>query len=101
MCTGNRKDVRRQIWRREKPDKKKKKRGSGGHGGEPDHTSLRYDPVDVEWQRNACNVMGLQFHGPKTVAPGGTDIVIKPPDAHTVKQIRGMEIVCSAHFHTS
>ena len=52
----------------EKPDKKKKKRGSGGHGGEPGQTSWRYHPVDVEWQHNACNVMGLQFHGPNTVA---------------------------------
>ena len=45
--------------------------------------------VDVEWQRNACKVMGLQFHGPNTVAPGGPDAAIKPPDACTVKHIRG------------
>ena len=72
----------------EKPDKKKK-RGSGGHGGEPDQNSQRYHPVDVEWQRNACNVMGVQFHGPNTVAPGGPDVAIKPPDARIVKHIRG------------
>ena len=62
----------------EKPDKKKKC-GSGGNGGEPDQTSWRYHPVDVEWQCNACNVMGLHFHGPNTATPGGPDVVIKPP----------------------
>ena len=33
--------------------------------------------------------MGLQFHGPNTVVPGGPDVAIKPPDARTVKHIRG------------
>jgi len=77
----------------EKPDKKKKKRGSGGHGGEPEQASWRYHPVDVQWQRNTCNVMGLQFHGPNTVAPGSPDVIIKPPDAQTVRHIRGAAIV--------
>ena len=73
----------------ETPDKKKKKRGSDGHNGKPDQTLWRYHSVDVEWQHNACNVMGQQFHGPNTVAPGGLDIIIIPSDARAVNHIRG------------
>ena len=33
--------------------------------------------------------MGLQFHGPNTLALGGPDVAIKPPDARIGKHIRG------------
>ena len=52
-------------------------------------TPFRYHPVDEQWQRNACAIMGLQFRGPNRVHPGGPDVALKRPDARTIKHIPG------------
>ena len=39
--------------------------------------SLKFHPVDEQWQRIVCAMMGLHFHG---VRPGGPTVHLTPPD---------------------
>ena len=47
----------------------------------------RYYPV--EWQRNACNQLGLSSVRPFTCVPGGPDVVLTRPDDMSLKKIVG------------
>ena len=58
-----------------------------GRNREPDGYCLRYNPGDTEWQRRACVALGLHYHRPNGVAPGGPDIRLTYPV--TFKSIRG------------
>ena len=52
-----------------------------------DRHTLRYHPVDTEWQQNACHLLGITYHRPNGVTPGGPTVRLTYP--HVRKRIRG------------
>ena len=48
---------------------------------------FRFNPVDEEWQRNACHLMGLEFVSTSGWSEGGPDVTLTRP--RTVKRIQG------------
>ncbi len=54
-------------------DEKAGKKTCSGNDFEPrlqQACPLKFYPGDEQWQRNACDIMGLQFHGKNKVRPG-------------------------------
>ena len=49
----------------------------------------RFNPVDEQWQINACTALGLGFLRSNRVRPGGPDLSLKPPDGRTIRRIIG------------
>ena len=49
----------------------------------------KYNPVDCEWQINACSRLGIAFVGPNSVRPGGPRVPLKTPEARTIRRIVG------------
>ena len=64
---------------------------SDGDSRQSQPSSLIFHPVDEQWQRNVCAMMGLLFHGKNRVRPGGPNVPLTPPDRRTctVKHISG------------
>ena len=52
---------------------------------------LRFYPVNEEWQRQACNILGLEFLAPSNFAShrGGPDTILTRPDCRSLKKIIG------------
>ena len=53
--------------------------------------NLRYYPVNEEWQRQACNILGLEFVAVSNCARdgGGPDTLLTRPDHRSLKRIVG------------
>ena len=51
--------------------------------------NYRYYPVDEEWQRHACELLGIQFVHPFRRQDGGPHIILTRPDLHSLKSIVG------------
>ena len=53
--------------------------------------NLRYYPVNDEWQRQACNMLGLEFNTVSNCAHsrGGPDTILTRPDCRSLKRIVG------------
>ena len=49
----------------------------------------RYYQVDENWQRNACNRMGLHFVQTFQCQSGGADVILTRPDLRTLRNVRG------------
>ena len=45
-------------------------------------------PVDEDWQRHACDVLGLDFVRPVRHKPDGPDVILTRPDLRSLKSIR-------------
>ena len=60
---------------------------SDGDSRQSQPSSLKFHPVDEQWQQNVCAMMGLLFHGKNRVRPGGPSVPLTPPDRRTVKHI--------------
>ena len=52
---------------------------------------LRFYPVNEEWQRQACNILGLQFVAVSNCDShrGGPDTILTRPDCRSLKTITG------------
>ena len=73
---------------------RKKPHTCSGDDDDPDleaHSgpSLQYKfyPVNEQWQRNKCALLGLQFYGKNSVSSGGPHIALTPPDLREIKHI--------------
>ena len=53
--------------------------------------NLRYYPVNEEWQRQACNILGLEFIALSNCARGGggPNTILTRPDCRSLKRILG------------
>ncbi len=72
-------------------DEKAAKKTCSGNDFEPRLQQVcpfRFYPSDEQWQRNACAIVGLQFHGNNKERPGGPNVALKRSDLRTVKRIR-------------
>ena len=52
-------------------------------------SDLRYYPVDEEWQRQACDILGLEFRSIFDHSPGGPDVVLTCPNRRSLRKIVG------------
>ena len=54
-------------------------------------SDLRYYPVNEEWQRQACDILGLEFRGEFNHAHdrGGPHTILNRPDCRSLKRIVG------------
>ena len=54
-------------------------------------SDLRFYPVNEEWQRQACNILGLKFVAPSNFAShrGGPDTILTHPNCRSLKKIIG------------
>ena len=50
---------------------------------------LSYNPVNEDWQRDVCAVMGLRFMRVNNVSPGGPDIALRHPNISTLTNTLG------------
>ena len=73
---------------------RKKPHTCSGDDDDPDleaHSgpSLQYKfyPVNEQWQRNKCALLGLQFYGKNSVSSGGPHVALTPPDLREIKHI--------------
>ena len=68
---------------------KKRYSDSGDNGGlrEDESNVMFYHPVDEQWQRNACDIMGLQFKKGNGVTPGGPNVRLTTPDPRRIKDM--------------
>ena len=48
---------------------------------------FRFNPVNEEWQRNSCAIMGLQFVAASGLNTGGPEVTLTCP--HTTQSIQG------------
>jgi len=48
-----------------------------------------FHSVDVQWQRSACQAMGLKFEKGNGVSPGSGDMPLTRPDMRSIKRILG------------
>ena len=49
----------------------------------------RYHPVDEDWQRQACELLGIQFVCPFQWQDGGPHVVLTRPDMRSLRSIGG------------
>ena len=80
--SGKRKRPRSSKLEDEKPAKK----ACSGKDYDPRDLQVwpfSFYPVDEQWQRNACAIMGLQFRRKNSMTPGGPDVALTPPDQVT------------------
>ena len=42
--------------------------------GEVSESPLKFYPVTIDWQQRACQQLGLQYHAPTRVRPGGSNV---------------------------
>ena len=61
----------------------------GRAGQQMEWPMFRYNPFDVERQREACEQLGLEFRRPNRFARGGENVVLTRPNLRTVKNIPG------------
>ena len=52
-------------------------------------TDYRYYPVNEDWQRQACELMGIQFNHSFQRQDGAPDTVLTRPDLRSLKSIEG------------
>ena len=52
-------------------------------------TNHRYYPVDVEWQRRACEMLGIRFVRPFQRRDGGSHVILTRPDLRSLRSIGG------------
>ena len=52
-------------------------------------TNYRYYPVDVEWQRQACELLGIRFVRPFQRQDGGPHVILTRPDLRSLRSIGG------------
>ena len=91
------------------PSKKRKRAGTSSGGGPPPKKPcetkgkksgmaapcqnrvwpFKFHAVDEEWQRNACQSMGLTFERANGVCPGSSDTPLTRPDMRRNKKIQG------------
>ena len=57
--------------------------------GEASESPLKFYPVTIDWQQRACQQLGLQYHAPTRVRPGGPNVPLTRPDMHSLKRIQG------------
>ena len=50
---------------------------------------LKFNPVNKQWQQNACSQIGLQFYAKNRVRVGGPNAPLTRPDMRSVKHIEG------------
>ena len=50
---------------------------------------LKFNPVNKQWQQNACSQIGLQFYANNRVRGGGPNAPLTRPDMRSVKRIEG------------
>ena len=48
-----------------------------------------FNPVDQEWQVNACSTLGISFVRSNRVRPGGPRVPLKAPEPRTIRRIKG------------
>ena len=48
-----------------------------------------FNPVNEQWQQNACSQIGLQFYAKNRVRGGGPNAPLTRPDMRSVKRIKG------------
>jgi len=51
--------------------------------------NYRYHLVDEEWQRQGCDLLGIQFVCPFRRQDGGSHVVLTRPDLRSLKSIGG------------
>ena len=57
--------------------------------GEASESPLKFYPVTIDWQQRACQQLGLQYHAPTKVRPGGPNVPLTRPDMRSLKRIQG------------
>ena len=57
--------------------------------GEVSESPLKFYPVTIDWQKRACQQLGLQYHAPTRVRPGGPNVPLTHPDMRSLKRIQG------------
>ena len=57
--------------------------------GEASESPLKFYPVTIDWQQRACQQLGLQYHAPTRVRPGGPNVPLTRPDMRSLKRIQG------------
>ena len=57
--------------------------------GEASESPLRFYPVTIDWQQRSCQQLGLQYHAPTRVRPGGPNAPLTRPDMRSLKRIQG------------
>ena len=57
--------------------------------GEASESPLKFYPVTIDWQQRACQQLGLQYHAPTRVRPGGPNVPLTRPDIRSLKRIQG------------
>ena len=57
--------------------------------GEVSESPLKFYPVTIDWQKRACQQLGLQYHAPTRVRPGGPNVPLTRPDMRSLKRIQG------------
>ena len=50
---------------------------------------LRFYPIDVTWQHQACDLLGVQFRAIFDHQPGGPDTILTRPDHHSLYNVKG------------
>ena len=52
-------------------------------------TDYRYHPVNEDWQRRACELLGIRFIRPFQRQDGGPDTILTRPDLRSMKSVGG------------
>ena len=53
--------------------------------GEASEGPLKFYPVTIGWPQRACQQLGLQYHAPTRVRPGGSNVPLTHPDMRSLK----------------
>ena len=57
--------------------------------GEASESPQNFYPVTSDWQQRACQQLGLKYHAPTRVRPGGPNVPLTHPDMRSLKPIEG------------
>ena len=57
--------------------------------GEASESPQKFYTVTRDWQQRACQQLGLKYHAPTRVRPGGPNIPLTHPDMRSLKRIEG------------